>query len=210
METKTIITPEEFKREFDKFKNYTYIAFTSANGIAIFFKLLFSFGDIRQISGFKFACIGRGTAERLEKYGIKADFVPSEYNAETMGKELNEILTEKDSVLSVGAKNHSHAFGAGIKKAQYNHLSIYDTKVNEYIIKENTEKCKNADFITFGSASGAEGWLKNAPVPQKAIPVCIGKPTSQVLSKKGIKTIIPPCADVKSMVLAILNEVKTK
>lgn len=210
LETETIITAEEFKAEFDKYKNYTYIAFTSSNGIDIFFKLLFSCGDIRQISSFKFACIGTGTAERLKKYGIKADFVPSEYNAETMGKELNEILMEKDKVLSVGAKNHSLAFGEGIKKAQYNHLSIYDTKVNEYIIKENTEKYKNADFITFGSASGAEGWLKNAPVPQNAIPVCIGKPTSQVLSKKGIKTLIPHCADVKNMALAILNEVKTK
>ena len=75
---KTITLDENISNIPDSFEKYTWIVFTSGNGIRIFFKgLLEKKLDIRMLSNMKFACIGAGTKKALAEYGIIADFVPS-------------------------------------------------------------------------------------------------------------------------------------
>ena len=74
---------------------YGWIVFTSANGVRLFFDRFYdSDMDIRTLSAVKFACIGSGTAAELKRHGIKADFVPSEYTAECLGKELGMLISQ--------------------------------------------------------------------------------------------------------------------
>jgi uroporphyrinogen III methyltransferase/synthase len=209
---KPLVSQEEFEKIIAEISRFTWLAFTSANGIDIFFDMLLnSKFDIRSLGNIKFACIGSGTANALKKYGIKADFVPSKFTAEAMGKELNDILTEKDAVLAPRAANASPLFEENIKKAAFKAVKLYEIEINKAIIEKNAEKAFWADFIVFGSRCGAEGWLEYAAISPNTVPVCIGKPTSQALEEKRIKNyIIPPKAQAEYIAETILNEVKNR
>ena len=73
----------------ESFEFYGWAAFTSANGVRVFFEgLRKNRTDIRAIAGLKFACIGKATAEELLKHGIYADLIPERYTAGDLGREL--------------------------------------------------------------------------------------------------------------------------
>lgn len=81
----------------DSFKAYQWIAFTSTNGVRLFFDTLRERGtDLRGICHLKFAVIGAGTADALAKYGFRADFVPSMYTSEVFGRELAQAVQDAD------------------------------------------------------------------------------------------------------------------
>ncbi len=62
---------------------YDWVIFTSVNGVDRFMTRLFAKGlDSRCLAGRRICCIGPRTALELEKFSIKADVVPSEYQAE--------------------------------------------------------------------------------------------------------------------------------
>ena len=73
----------------ESFEFYSWAAFTSANGVRVFFEgLRKNRTDIRAVSGLKFACIGKATAAELLKHGIYADLIPERYTAGDLGREL--------------------------------------------------------------------------------------------------------------------------
>ena len=62
---------------------YHWLVFTSVNGVRPFMERLRQRGlDARALSGLKLCCIGPRTAEELARQGLKADLVPSEFQAE--------------------------------------------------------------------------------------------------------------------------------
>lgn len=66
-----------------KVHTYSWLIFTSANGVRYFFKRLFDLGkDIRELKGIKICAIGTKTAAEIKKYGIQVDLIPEEFNAE--------------------------------------------------------------------------------------------------------------------------------
>jgi uroporphyrinogen III methyltransferase/synthase len=65
--------------------------FTSANAVDAFMRRLqSSAGDVRSLKGVKLCSVGPVTAERLGKYGLKADLEPSEYRAESIVPALRD------------------------------------------------------------------------------------------------------------------------
>ena len=103
----------------ESFEFYGWAAFTSANGVRVFFDgLRKNRTDIRAVYGLKFACIGRATAAELLKHGIYADLIPERYTAGDLGRELaarlktgkadkeNAAVTDK-AVLILRAENGS-------------------------------------------------------------------------------------------------------
>lgn len=68
-------------------QNFEYIVFTSVNGVEIFFQELLSSElnlDVRNLYNYKFICIGPKTAQKLQTYGINADFTPQEFVSESL------------------------------------------------------------------------------------------------------------------------------
>ena len=62
---------------------YEWVIFTSVNGVDRFMTRLFAKGlDSRCLAGKEICCIGPRTAVELERFGLKADVVPDEYQAE--------------------------------------------------------------------------------------------------------------------------------
>lgn len=68
---------------------YDWLVFSSANGVCYFLDRLWEHGgDLRRLGGLRLAAIGPGTAERLERYRLRADLVPEEYRAEALAERL--------------------------------------------------------------------------------------------------------------------------
>src|SRR5256884_1146917 len=70
---------------------YTWLIFTSANGVNIFCERLLSLGfHTENMLGVRVASIGPATAAALARYDITADLVPGEYVAESVAAALIE------------------------------------------------------------------------------------------------------------------------
>jgi uroporphyrinogen III methyltransferase/synthase len=79
---------------------YKWIIFTSVNGVEHFFRRLHDkHRDIRDLYGAKLCAIGPKTREALEKYGLLVDYVPNEFRAEEIVKELQGKVAAGDKIL---------------------------------------------------------------------------------------------------------------
>jgi uroporphyrinogen III methyltransferase/synthase len=81
-----IVPPDnwtEMDNAIKKIESYNWLVLTSANGVKFFFQRLFEKDrDIRDLKGIRICAVGAKTAEAINKYGIKVDLVPGEFNAE--------------------------------------------------------------------------------------------------------------------------------
>jgi uroporphyrinogen III methyltransferase/synthase len=69
----------------DHVEQFDWIVFTSANAVESFMSaLLVGDRDVRALKGPKLCTVGTGTAERLSRYGIKADLIPDEFRADAV------------------------------------------------------------------------------------------------------------------------------
>ncbi len=95
----------------DEFSAWGWIAFTSVNGVDLFFETLRERRiDVRLLVGLHFAVIGRGTARALERHGVPADFMPSEFTSAAFGRELPGAMrrvAETDAREASSGMNHS-------------------------------------------------------------------------------------------------------
>ncbi len=91
MKIKPLTEKNEFLRAVARLQRaeFDWVIFTSANGVSIFFEALQRLGkDARVFGSAKIAAIGSETAAKLSEFGIKADFVPTVFTGEQLGKQL--------------------------------------------------------------------------------------------------------------------------
>jgi uroporphyrinogen III methyltransferase/synthase len=80
---------------------YDWIVFSSSNGVKrLLDRMLIRGGQIEQLSGIQLAAIGPGTAAELERYGLKAEVVPPEFRAESLGDSLRPHAVGKRFLLA--------------------------------------------------------------------------------------------------------------
>jgi len=84
--TLEIIPPESWKdmdEAIEALSTYQWLVLTSVNGVRAFMeRLKFHRRDIRSLSGLRLCCIDPRTAEEADMFGIHADCIPDEYQAE--------------------------------------------------------------------------------------------------------------------------------
>jgi uroporphyrinogen III methyltransferase/synthase len=162
---------------------YQWLVFTSGSGVEIFFEQLrLRKTDIRSLHMLKIACIGSGTAGCLERYGIRADFVPSEYTAECLGRELPGVLNPGDRVLILRAEQGSPDLNAGLDRAgiDYADTAVYRTCREPRILEGSRA---DRDYIVFASASGVRAYFESYGSVGTSCPVCIGESTKRALMR---------------------------
>jgi len=187
---------------FDKIKSDNkWLIFTSETGVRFFMKqFLEQSGDIRRLGGFKIAAIGKATAADLQKYGLKADFIPEKSTAVALGQEMKEkldlknseivrvrgalaIKTIEDELINTGAEvipltvynTYFPLWSGGLKEKLFEHLP---------------------DVIIFSSGSTVKGLFKNLSkddiktLVSGAAIYSIGPSTSAILKKFGIQVTV--------------------
>ncbi len=79
-----------------------WVAFTSHNGVESFFKAVSENGqDARCLGGTMVAAIGKSTAQALQRYGIRADFVSPVSTAEGFAAALSQEMMAGERLLLV-------------------------------------------------------------------------------------------------------------
>lgn len=180
---------KEFTEAIAHLGEYTWIVFTSSNGVDIFFDYLIECGkDIRCLSKLRFAVIGEGTKEALKKRGIQADFVPSKYSSRDLSREWLPMLSEDDKVLLLRAKEASVELNQALDKAKifYQACPIYHTVVDERKGEELNRILPQVDYITFASASAVKAFASMTTIDKlMAKVVCIGPVTEKAALLAG-------------------------
>lgn len=180
---------------------YSAIVFTSATGVKSFFDKLHSLNkDARALSNIKCAVIGSKTAEELFKYGIKADFMPSIYDGETLAREMITTQFIKGALLLLRGNIATKEINDILSKNQiaFDEITVY----NIIYEKNKSIDLDDYDMITFTSASCVKG-ICFENTPHEITAICIGSQTATEAKKLGFKITIAEKPTIESMVEAI-------
>ncbi|WP_443081619.1 uroporphyrinogen-III C-methyltransferase [Synechocystis sp. CACIAM 05] len=83
-----IVPPKDWQpldQAIAKLGDFDWLILTSANGVEFFFQRLQYHGlDSRALAGLKLAVVGKKTAQSLEKFGLKPDFIPPDFIADAL------------------------------------------------------------------------------------------------------------------------------
>ncbi|RJX24726.1 MAG: uroporphyrinogen-III C-methyltransferase [Dethiobacter sp.] len=98
-----IVPPADYTsldRAMERIAGYDWLIFTSVNGVDFFFRRLRDRGrDIRDLKGLRLCAIGPRTRDALREKGLLVDYVPAEYRAEAVLKQLAGVLKPGERVL---------------------------------------------------------------------------------------------------------------
>lgn len=169
---------------------YTWLVFTSSNGVDIFFDYLLKCGkDIRCLSKLRFAVIGEGTKKALAARGIQADFEPSRYSSRDLSAEWVPTLTKEDRVLLLRAQEASKELNRALEEAgiPYTAAALYHTAADERKGGELDRILSQVDYVTFASASAVRAFASMTESRAFAAKVvCIGPVTEKAAEAAGI------------------------
>lgn len=199
----------EFDDALLNITDYSWVVLTSINGAEIFLNRLSKLKiDIRKLFGIKFAVIGSGTANVLEKNGIFADLIPESYTSKTLANQLANLVANNEKVLVLRAKQGSVELSEILDKnnVSYDDVKTYDVLSNTKILDTNEI---NTDFITFASSSGVNAFFENGyKISPKTKIISIGEITANTLCKYGINDFqISKTSNIDGITDLILQEV---
>ena len=196
-------------------EDHDTVVFTSAVGVQSYCRWLLENGkDSRWFAGRKIAAIGSATAAALREFGLAADFVPSVFSGQVLGREMiatglvgkdSRVLLLRTDLASRDVTDELDA--AGIP---YTDIPVYRTE----ILGAGGEKTQRAggveakaggtddyDWITFTSRSCVEGFLaghKGESFVGRPC-LCIGEKTAEAAREASFDVEVSDEATIDSM-----------
>ncbi|MDL2313589.1 uroporphyrinogen-III C-methyltransferase [Desulfovibrio sp. OttesenSCG-928-C14] len=196
IEIKKLDDYSEVRKVLNYLGSYDWVAFTSANAVRFFWDQLYAIGkDSRALSSCKVAAIGPATAQALKSRGVRADFVPERFVAESVVKGLSAIGVKDKRILIPRARAARDVLPEqlGAAGACVEVLPMYETVPSEARKDEVLEllEAGRLDCITFGSSSTVDNFMDLvAPAllkeHQELRYACIGPITAKTLEKYGL------------------------
>jgi len=176
--------------------DYGWIAFTSANGVEVFFERLAVLG--RQIPpAVRVAVVGPGTARSVKDRGARVDFMPSEYLAERLGQELHDVAGRKVLFPRAGGARDALALELTRRGATVDDVVVYETIPAAPDARGLAELERGVDAATFTSASTVDNYFlllngRAAPLLAGAAIACIGPVTGAAARARGLAVDVEP------------------
>ncbi|RQD72773.1 MAG: uroporphyrinogen-III C-methyltransferase [Candidatus Syntrophonatronum acetioxidans] len=167
--TVEISPPEDFKpldNALDRVGDFSWIVFTSINGVKFFFERMESLDkDIRELGGVKMAAIGPKTAEAVEKKGIKIAFQPEEYRAEAVAQGLLEFTSPGEEILLPRADIARPHLAQALKErgVKVQEVVTYHNRVPRGKLDMDLEEVftgQKKPVVTFSSSSTVRNFFK--------------------------------------------------
>lgn len=194
-------------------KSTNTILFTSSNAIRFFIKALLKNNcDSRDLSAMKIAVVGKKTAETLKSFGLTADIIPEQFNAESLLNKLKQSITKNEHYLLPTTSKASSFLESELKLlgAKVSRLNIYHT-VQEENISLNIEE---NDQIIFMSPSSVDVFFEHLAESLDQIKTnltmfAIGKTTEKKLRYYFNGKIYTPDKENMSELLLKIEEVNT-
>jgi uroporphyrinogen III methyltransferase / synthase len=200
------IVPPESWRELDDalagLSRYHWLVFTSVNGIRPFMERLKQRGqDARALSGLRIGCIGPRTAEELARYGLNADLIPTQFQAEGLiaammeaGVSGRRVLIARAAVAREVLPDQLRTAGAEVRV-----VTVYRTirPVSEVKRLKDQLARRELHVMTFASSSTVRNFcaLFESRDEMRALTAgvavaCIGPITAQTAEEEGLPVTI--------------------
>jgi uroporphyrinogen III methyltransferase / synthase len=200
--------------------SFDWIVFSSANAVDRFMeRLLAGPGDLRDLKGVKLCAVGPMTAERLSRYGIKIDLVPSEHRAEGVVDALGHELLQGARVLLPRSDIGRELIAEELRRAgaDVTEVVAYRAVVAEAEREGEPDVYRMLldgaiDVVTFTSASAVKNFVTvfgadaAADLLKMTLVASIGPVTAEAAERLGIRTaIVPSQFTIAAMVDAIVD-----
>ena len=180
--------------EVPSLSGFTWLVFTSANGVIAFFDegIQPQGLDARALAGVKVAAIGPGTASALAMRGVRADLIPDRFVAESLVEAFPAPGSKGDRVLIARASEARDVLPEGLISKGYDVdvLSVYRTVV---AVPDPADveilRSGGVDCLTFTSSSTVRNFctlVGKLPEPQP-LAICIGPVTADTARSLGIR-----------------------
>lgn len=179
----------------DGLTDYRWTVFTSANAVSIFFERLTARGlDARALGSMQVCAIGPGTATALGEHGIKADYTPDEFVAESLVYGMGKRLNPGDRVLLPRAEGGRASLVEGLKEAGavVDEVHLYRlVPVEDIAVKAREVFEAGVDAITFASSSTVKNLVDaldgNVEAINRCVVACIGPVTAETARGLGVR-----------------------
>ena len=179
----------------DDLSNYRWTVFTSANAVAIFFERLAARGlDARALGAVQVCAIGPGTARALGEHGIKADYVPDEFVAESLVEGMRERLQPGDRVLLPRAVGGRALLVERLREAGavVDEVHLYrSVPTKDIAVRAREVFAEGVDTITFASSSTVKNLVDaldgDVETLNLCVVACIGPVTAETALGLGIR-----------------------
>ena len=202
-----IVPPEDWTavdRAIGSIGSYRWVIFTSVNGVDRFMTRLRAKGlDARCLAGLQVCSIGPRTAQELEKFGVQADVVPADYQAEGLlaalgGQDLKQarILIPRAEVARELLPDELRARGAHVDV-----VTVYRTIIPSEDREEWRRQLSDRQIhvVTFTSSSTVRNFVtmlggmeRVRPLLQSVLVACIGPITARTAEEFGLTVSIMP------------------
>lgn len=188
----------------ENLKGYGWVIFTSINGVHSFIGRLIELKkDIKKaLYGIKICTVGLKTADAVEQYGLRVDFVPEEFRAEAIAEGFKGIRTVGEKILIPRAEKGREILPEELTKMgmMVDVIPVYkivrpDIDVSWLKVMLNR---KEIDVVTFTSGSCVRNFIEFLGLEEYKILLsgvriaCISPVTADSARKYGIKVDIVP------------------
>jgi uroporphyrinogen III methyltransferase/synthase len=182
--------------------SYDWIIFTSVNGVKAFMgRLWFHQKDARSLGNAKVCCIGPRTEEEANRWGLRADLVPKEFQAEGILDALGGLSIQGQRILIPRAKvareilpEQLRELGATVRVV-HGYQAVPPDSAREPI----SHRFRNLDiqYLTFTSSSTVKNFCQLfsdrqelQKLTQHATVACIGPITAKTVEEEGLSVDI--------------------
>lgn len=188
---------------FRAIEDFEWIFFTSANGVDCFFHLADQYGLLTdKMSVHRIAAVGHKTERALKRYGLRADFIPTVYDADHMARQFLAYYETSGHVLLIRGNRSRNVLPEQFSthNISFTSMEVYETMYNdeaEYELEKAWEQ-HVFDFITFTSPSTIDAYVKMKKKiglqKEKGNPVyvCIGTTTEKRAKERGFSNLLVP------------------
>lgn len=200
-------------------QSYHWLIFTSVNGVTHFMGRLFAKGlDARCLAGRTICCIGPRTARELERFGVKADMIPAEYQAEGMvaafdGRNMQDarVLIPRAEIARELLPEELRARGAKVDVVPVYRTVAPTEEVEPWRRLLADRQIHVAAFTSSSTVRNCMELLGGADIARELLkPVaiaCIGPITAKTVEEYGLTvSILPRENTVPSLAEAIARE----
>lgn len=202
-------------------ESFQWLVLTSVNGVQRFMQRLWHMGrDARALHGVRVCCIGPRTAEELETFGVKADMVPVEYQAEGLVKIMRSAGVAQQQVLIARAAEARELLPEELIRlgARVKIITVYQTTkpTGDVSSVRAMFQSKDIQVLTFASSSTVKNFCAlfsgNEDLPQLlegTTIACIGPITAKTVEQMGLQVdVVAAQNTIPHLVEALVQHTK--
>ncbi|MEX2557077.1 MAG: uroporphyrinogen-III C-methyltransferase [Actinomycetota bacterium] len=170
---------------------YSWVVFTSANGVRFFFaRLRAARLDARAFGRARVAGVGTGTAATLRAFGIEPDLVPPTFTTEAIGKAFprgaGRVLLARADKTEPGLGEALRAKGWTPERVtvyRLRRVARLDPPVRRAVL------AGEIDILTFASGGTVRAFmgLLHGKPPRRVLVACIGPVTARAAKQAGLR-----------------------